>query len=139
MLLKVLDADGAAKRVKGGWVGTGAEWVYDRERHRRIAEARVAEQHAMLDYLDTDECRMVFLRRQLDDPHRGPCGRCDVCTGTVWSPDVAAVRHGSRAGTARPAGGRGGAAKQWPSGMAEPCRAGVGADPGRPSRPSPAA
>ena len=119
MLLKVLDADGAAKRVKGGWVGTGAEWVYDRERHQRIAEARVAEQRAMLAYLDTDECRLVFLRRQLDDPQASPCGRCDTCTGTVWSPEVAADdAEAARERLARP-GVEVAPRKQWPSGMAE--------------------
>ena len=118
MLLKVLDADGAAKRVKGGWVGTGAEWVYDRERHRRIAEARVAEQKAMLEYLDTAECRMVFLRRQLDDPTAAVCGRCDVCTGTVWSPEVAASdTEAARERLSRP-GVEVAPRRQWPSGMA---------------------
>ena len=118
MLLKVLDADGAAKRVKGGWVGTGVEWTYDRERHRRIADARVAEQKAMLEYLDTTECRMVFLRRQLDDPSATPCGRCDVCTGTVWSSEVAtadaeaAHERLTRPGVEVPP------RRQWPSGMA---------------------
>ena len=119
MLLKVLDADGAARRVKGGWIGTGAEWVYDRERHRRIAEARVAEQRAMLEYLDTPECRLVFLRRQLDDPHAAPCGRCDTCTGTVWSADVAAAdAEAAQERLARP-GVEVAPRKQWPSGMAE--------------------
>jgi ATP-dependent DNA helicase RecQ len=119
MLLKVLDSDGAAKRVKGGWVGTGKEWVYDAERHRRIAEARATEQRAMLDYLDTHECRLVFLRRQLDDPDPEPCGRCDVCTGQVWSPSVdseaedAAQERISRPGVEVPP------RKQWPSGMRE--------------------
>jgi ATP-dependent DNA helicase RecQ len=118
MLLKVLDADGAAKRVKGGWIGTGAEWVYDRERHSRIAEARVAEQKAMLEYLDTTECRMVFLRRQLDDPSAAPCGRCDVCTGTVWSPEVAtADAEAARERLSRP-GAEVAPRRQWPSGMA---------------------
>ncbi|HEX3261422.1 MAG TPA: DEAD/DEAH box helicase [Pseudonocardia sp.] len=118
MLLKVLDADGAAKRVKGGWVGTGAEWVYDRERHRRIADARVAEQKAMLEYLDTAECRMVFLRRQLDDPSAAPCGRCDVCTGTVWSSEVArADAEAARERLTRP-GVEVAPRRQWPSGMA---------------------
>ena len=118
MLLKVLDADGAAKRVKGGWVGTGAEWVYDGERHRRIADARVAEQKAMLEYLDTGECRMVFLRRQLDDPSAAPCGRCDVCTGTVWSSEVAtADAEAARERLTRP-GVEVAPRRQWPSGMA---------------------
>src|SRR5690349_15758996 len=74
MLLKVLDSDGAAKRVKGGWIATGESWSYDAERHRRIGEARSAEQRAMLEYVGTRECRLVFLRRQLDDPEAEPCG-----------------------------------------------------------------
>jgi ATP-dependent DNA helicase RecQ len=119
MLLKVLDADGAAKRVKGGWVGTAAEWVYDRERHQRIAQARLAEQRAMLEYLDTRECRLVFLRRQLDDPHASPCGRCDTCTDTVWSPEVSAAdAEAARERLVRP-GVEVAPRKQWPSGMAE--------------------
>jgi ATP-dependent DNA helicase RecQ len=117
MLLKVLDSDGAAKRVKGGWVGTGMPWVYDEERHRRVAQARRAEQQAMLDYLDTEQCRLVFLRDQLDDPDATPCGRCDVCTGQVWSSEVdrsatdAAEERIDRPGTeVAPR-------NQWPSGM----------------------
>ena len=119
MLLKVLDSDGAVQRVKGGWVATGQPWVYDAERHRRIATAREAEQAAMLAYLDTSECRLVYLRRQLDDDTAQPCGRCDTCTGTVWSPSVdadteaAAQQRISRPGVALPP------RKQWPSGMAE--------------------
>ncbi|MCE3552255.1 RecQ family ATP-dependent DNA helicase [Pseudonocardia sp. RS11V-5] len=119
MLLKVLDSDGAAKRVKGGWIGTGAEWVYDRERHQRIAAARKAEQQAMLDYLTTDECRLVFLRRQLDDPDPTPCGRCDVCTGTVWSPEVSAEVSAAAAERLQKPGVEIAPRKMWPSGMKE--------------------
>ena len=70
-MLKVLDVDGAVRRVRGGWEATGQEWAYDEERYRRVAEAREREQQAMLDYLDTDRCRMRFLRDQLDDPEAG--------------------------------------------------------------------
>ena len=38
---------------------------------RGSREAREREQRAMLDYLDTDGCRMRFLREQLDDPEAG--------------------------------------------------------------------
>jgi ATP-dependent DNA helicase RecQ len=119
MLLKVLDADGAARRVKGGWVATGQDWCYDAERHRRIAEARTAEQQAMLDYIDTRGCRLLFLRHQLDDPGAEPCGRCDNCAGPAWSTAVdgaastAAGERIHRPGVAVPA------RKQWPSGMKE--------------------
>jgi ATP-dependent DNA helicase RecQ len=119
MLLKVLDSDGAARRVKGGWVGTGQEWVYDRERHLRISEARKVEQQAMLDYIDTPGCRMQFLRRQLDDPAPEPCGRCDRCTSGGWEPAVdEAATTAAQERIARP-GVEVAPRKQWPSGMAE--------------------
>ena len=80
-MLKVLDVDGAVRRVRGGWESTGREWVYDAERYGRLREAREREQQAMVDYLTTDRCRMLFLREQLDDPDAEACGRCDNCGG----------------------------------------------------------
>jgi ATP-dependent DNA helicase RecQ len=87
LLLKVLDVDGAVRRVPGGWIATGRPWAYDRERYERIAAAREAEQRAMIEYERTAGCRMEFLQRQLDDPDAGPCGRCDRCAG-VWYPSA---------------------------------------------------
>lgn len=89
--LKVLDVDGAVTRVKGGWVSTGSPWAYDHERYDGLASAREREQDLMLAYETTDACRMVFLRRELDDPTIGEgerCGRCDNCTGNHLSADV---------------------------------------------------
>ncbi|WP_370415244.1 RecQ family ATP-dependent DNA helicase [Streptomyces fradiae] len=80
-MLKVLDVDGAVKRVKGGWIATGAPWTYDAERYAWVARQRAAEQQAMRDYVGTNACRMEFLRRQLDDEGAVPCGRCDNCAG----------------------------------------------------------
>jgi ATP-dependent DNA helicase RecQ len=80
-MLKVLDVDGAVKRVKGGWTATGAAWVYEAERYAWVARQRAAEQQAMRDYASTSQCRMEFLRRQLDDEGAAPCGRCDNCAG----------------------------------------------------------
>lgn len=91
-MLKVLDVDGAVQRVQGGWVATGRPWTYDAERYARVAEAREREQQAMLGYLRTTECRMRYLREQLDDV--GPdgraadCGRCDNCGGLTLSTSV---------------------------------------------------
>ncbi|GAA1061717.1 RecQ family ATP-dependent DNA helicase [Agromyces bracchium] len=85
LLLKVLDVDGAVRRVQGGWVATGEPWSYDAERYRRIAEEREAEQRHMLEYEQTDGCRMAFLQRSLDDDTAAPCGRCDRCAG-AWYP-----------------------------------------------------
>ena len=87
-MLKVLDVDGAVQRVQGGWVATGRSWDYDAERYARVSEAREREQQAMLEYLRTDQCRMRFLREQLDDPDAADCGRCDNCGGLTLSTDV---------------------------------------------------
>ena len=87
-MLKVLDVDGAVRRVRGGWEATGRSWSYDEERYARVTEAREREQRAMLDYLETDRCRMRFLREQLDDPEAADCGRCDNCGGFAVSDEV---------------------------------------------------
>jgi ATP-dependent DNA helicase RecQ len=87
-MLKVLDVDGAVRRVSGGWTATGQPWHYDAERYERVAAERAREQEAMLAYQATDGCRMEYLRRQLDDPAAEQCGRCDNCTGTREAAEV---------------------------------------------------
>jgi ATP-dependent DNA helicase RecQ len=122
MVLKVLDVDGAVRRVKGGWIGTGQPWSYDEARYRKLDEARKREQQAMLDYLVTDGCRMAFLRGQLDDPDLKDgeqCGRCDNCTGSGYSADVdQAITEATRARLMRP-GVEITPRKQWPTGLAK--------------------
>ena len=122
MVLKVLDVDGAVRRVKGGWVGTGEPWEYDEPRYRKLDEARKREQQAMLDYQATDGCRMAFLRGQLDDPELREgerCGRCDNCTGARYDADVdAAAAEDTRQRLMRP-GVEIAPRKQWPSGLGQ--------------------
>ncbi|MEJ2853654.1 MULTISPECIES: RecQ family ATP-dependent DNA helicase [unclassified Saccharothrix] len=118
VVLKVLDVDGAVRRVRGGWESTGRPWSYDGDRYARIEAARQVEQRAVLDYLATDGCRMEFLLRQLDDPHAAPCGRCDNCTGERWSAEVSsAAATAAREKLLRP-GVSVEPRKQWPTGMA---------------------
>jgi ATP-dependent DNA helicase RecQ len=88
MMLKVLDVDGAVRRVRGGWVATGEPWRYDADRYARVTATRAAEQEAMRAYLRGGECRMAYLRHQLDDDTAEPCGRCDVCGGLDLPTDV---------------------------------------------------
>ena len=117
-LLKVLDVDGAVRRVRGGWEATGRDWAYDEERYRRVAEAREREQQAMLDYLATDTCRMRFLREQLDDPGAVDCGRCDNCGGLALSTEIsAAAVEEAQVRLARP-GVVVEPRKMWPTGLA---------------------
>ncbi|MGW4500849.1 DEAD/DEAH box helicase [Micromonospora sp. NPDC004336] len=88
LMLKVLDVDGAVRRVRGGWLATGEPWVYDEARLRRVAEARTAEQQAMREYAATADCRLRYLRECLDDAGAADCGRCDRCAGPLFTPDV---------------------------------------------------
>ncbi|KUF06907.1 ATP-dependent DNA helicase RecQ [Leucobacter sp. G161] len=116
LLLKVLDVDGAVRRVSGGWVATGAPWQYDTERYERIAAAREAEQSAMIAYERGASCRMELLQQELDDPTATPCGRCDVCAGPWYPTEVtgaAAAQASSRLESSGvPIEPRG----QWPTG-----------------------
>jgi ATP-dependent DNA helicase RecQ len=118
LMLKVLDVDGAVRRVKGGWVTTGEPWEYDAARHRRVAQARTAEQQAMREYAETPGCRMEFLRRCLDDPEAVPCGRCDRCAGARFDNGVSDVALSAAAAFL----GRPGVAiaprRLWPTGLA---------------------
>ncbi|HJQ42317.1 MAG TPA: phosphoribosyltransferase family protein, partial [Jatrophihabitantaceae bacterium] len=43
---------------------------------------------AMREYQGSEQCRMRFLRTQLDDPGARDCGRCDNCGGVKLSSDV---------------------------------------------------
>jgi len=120
-MLKVLDVDGAVRRVRGGWEATGMEWAYDADRYRRVAEAREREQAAMLDYLTTDRCRMWFLRHQLDDPAAGDgwtCGRCDNCGGLDLPADVSPKAVAEAADRLSRPGVPVEPRKLWPTGLA---------------------
>jgi ATP-dependent DNA helicase RecQ len=81
-MLKVLEVEGAVERPSPGrWRRTFGVWSYDVDRVERVTAARRQEQTAMRRYAETSSCLMAFLRRELDDPHANPCGRCGPCTG----------------------------------------------------------
>jgi ATP-dependent DNA helicase RecQ len=116
LMLKVLDVDGAVRRVQGGWVSTGKPWVYDAERYDRIAAARVAEQESMLAFERGETCRMQMLQVDLDDPAAEPCGRCDVCAGAWYPTDIAGEAATSAASTLDRVGVEIDPRAQWPTG-----------------------
>ncbi|MGV9940039.1 RecQ family ATP-dependent DNA helicase [Streptomyces sp. NPDC003401] len=117
-MLKVLDVDGAVKRVKGGWESTGRPWSYDTERYSWVARQRAAEQQAMRDYVSTTACRMEFLRRQLDDEGAVPCGRCDNCAGAWIASSVSAETLTGAAKELDRPGVEVEPRRMWPTGMA---------------------
>ena len=139
LLLKVLAVDGAVESVRGGWIATGVPWEYDAERYATVARARREEQDAMLAYErlagGPEQCRMVFLARQLDDTTAQPCGRCDVCAGP-WYPAPGDAQEGAASqGQVAELLDRVGVPveprKQWPQGLD---RVGVRTEDGGPVR-----
>ncbi|MCS0637621.1 RecQ family ATP-dependent DNA helicase [Streptomyces sp. LP05-1] len=117
-MLKVLDVDGAVRRVKGGWVSTGEPWSYDAERYAWVARQRAEEQQAMRDYATTGGCRMEFLRRRLDDEAAAPCGRCDNCAGPRFDAKVSAAALDAARGELGRPGVEVEPRRMWPTGLA---------------------
>ncbi|MGW4046345.1 RecQ family ATP-dependent DNA helicase [Streptomyces sp. NPDC004721] len=116
-MLKVLDVDGAVKRVKGGWTATGQPWTYDAQRYEWVARQREAEQQAMRDYAAETGCRMEFLQRRLDDNSARPCGRCDNCAGARFTADTStAALDAARVDLGR-AGVEVQPRRMWPTGL----------------------
>ena len=150
-MLKVLDVDGAVRRVRGGWEATGREWVYDEERYRRVAEAREREQAAMLDYLDTDGLpdalparaarrprgRRLRALRQLRRVRRcPPTSRA----GALEEADARLARPGRRGRAAQDVADRAGQPRRRPQGQdRRRCRRGPGGGPADRPRPRPGA
>ncbi|MEU9113405.1 RecQ family ATP-dependent DNA helicase [Streptomyces sp. NPDC048483] len=118
IMLKVLDVDGAVHRVKGGWTATGRPWSYDAERYAWVARQRAAEQQAMRDYATTTDCRMEFLRRQLDDEEAVACGRCDNCAGARFTTEVSAASLDAARGELGRPGVEVAPRRMWPTGLA---------------------
>jgi ATP-dependent DNA helicase RecQ len=117
MMLKVLDVDGAVTRVRGGWMATGQPWSYDSDRYEKVAQVREDEQLAMRDYLASSDCRMSYLRRQLDDPGAADCGRCDNCGGFSIPADATTESVSAATETLRRPGVVIDPRRQWPTAM----------------------
>ncbi|MBG6069428.1 RecQ family ATP-dependent DNA helicase [Micromonospora ureilytica] len=117
LMLKVLDVDGAVRRVRGGWLATGEPWVYDEARLRRVAEARTVEQQAMREYATTSDCRMRYLRERLDDTGATDCGRCDTCAEPLFAADVSTAAHAAAQTFLGRPGVEIAPKKLWPTGL----------------------
>ncbi|MEU3827739.1 RecQ family ATP-dependent DNA helicase [Streptomyces sp. NPDC029080] len=116
-MLKVLDVDGAVRRVKGGWIATGQPWSYDAERYAWVARQRAAEQQAMREYAAGTECRMEFLQRQLDDEGAKPCGRCDNCAGPRFTSGLSSAALDAARSDLGRAGVEVEPRRMWPTGL----------------------
>jgi len=88
-VLKLLSMKFPAPVTKNGsrWYATPVNYIPEREKIVRITQIRRHEQARMLDYMQSQECLMMFLARELDDPQSTPCGKCAVCLKSSLLPE----------------------------------------------------
>jgi len=88
-VLKLLAVKSPAPVSKQGsrWVMNPVTYVPDQEKIDQITQIRKLEQTRMMEYIQTTECLMAFLRRELNDPSAEPCGRCANCVGQALIPE----------------------------------------------------
>lgn len=87
--LKFLSVDNPAPIVKEGstWMRTPVPYRMDHERIEHLTGQREQEWREVQDYIDTADCKMLFLARALDDPEPRACGRCTSCLGHPVVPE----------------------------------------------------
>lgn len=89
-VLKLLSLESPAPVTKQGskWYATPVFYQPDTDKIKRLTQIRRQEQTRMLDYMNSRECLMTFLARELDDPQPTPCGKCAVCLGRPLLPET---------------------------------------------------
>ena len=117
-MLKVLDVDGAVRRVRGGWLATGEPWVYDEARLRRVAEARDRRAAAMLEYAATDRLpHASSYAGRLDDPARPPAAAATAVPAPVRRATCRRPRSPPRSAFLGRPGVEIAPKKLWPTGL----------------------
>ena len=88
-VLKLLAVKSPAPVSKHGsrWILNPVPYVPDQKKIDQLTRIRELEQTKMMEYMQTNECLMVFLRRELNDPSAEPCGRCANCMGQPLLPE----------------------------------------------------
>jgi ATP-dependent DNA helicase RecQ len=82
-VVKILATESPAPITNRGskWYLNPILYQPNREKVEELIRVRQQEQTRMIDYAQSQECLMVFLSKELDDPESTPCGRCAVCLG----------------------------------------------------------
>lgn len=82
-VLKFLSVDNPAPVLKDGalWMRTPVAYRMDHDRIQHLTGQREQEWQEMQAYIDTADCKMLFLARTLDDPEPRTCGHCTSCLG----------------------------------------------------------
>lgn len=75
----LLESPSPIQKIDGRFFLNPVDWEMPRERVARIVNLRRNEQQRMSEYVETRECLMQFLSKELNDPAARPCGKCTNC------------------------------------------------------------
>ncbi|MCK0134839.1 RecQ family ATP-dependent DNA helicase [Arenibacter sp. S6351L] len=87
--LKYLSVEEPSPIIKVGtqWKRTAVGYAMNTEKIERLTNQRILEWNTVQDYINTEECLMMFLQKELDDPNRAPCGKCANCLRSAIVPN----------------------------------------------------
>ena len=114
----LLESPAPIQKTAPGYVLNPVIWQMPVDRIERITNLRRQEQERMRVYMNSRDCLMQFLAKELNDPNAAPCGKCVNCAGHLVPEDYpddlaqAAVEFLDR--LENPIQPR----KQWPPGLA---------------------
>lgn len=88
--LKSLSVRSPAPASKSGnrWHANPVPYTPDTEKISHLTRLRRQEQDRMSKYMESEECLMLFLAHELDDPASTACGQCAVCRGRALIPET---------------------------------------------------
>lgn len=81
--LKYLSVESPSPIVKinSKWHRTATNYQMNSEKIRRLTNQRIEEWGVVTDYIRSKKCLMLFLKNELDDINKEPCGNCFICLG----------------------------------------------------------
>ncbi len=83
-----VEADPPVEKRRGSWYATGVDFQVDEGRMAELVLRRHDEYARMQRYARGEQCLMVYVAAELDDPDAQDCGRCAVCVGTPPLPEA---------------------------------------------------
>ncbi len=87
-VLKILLVQIPSPIIKQGskYKRTATPYIPDSEKIEKLKLIKQAEQEKMQEYIQTSDCLMEFLSKELDDPYAEKCGNCANCKGEPLVP-----------------------------------------------------
>lgn len=82
-VLKFMSVENPSPVIKDGsnWRRTPVAYRLDHQHIQRLTQQRAGEWQEVQEYINSQDCLMMFLARSLDDENAQPCGRCARCLG----------------------------------------------------------